>query len=226
MGILIAVLRRVLPADATVDEVHKKSSPFVRVVREHPGLIFRGALLGWGSAVAFYLSAVFLSSFLVTEKYLDQKKCAACANIYELGVLCFHATLLFSGVFVWPQKTGFDLFDCERVFAFPMFPALARENEAVDFLVIGVFSFFLAMGFAPFQVWLAEQFPSYLRTSGLDISYNVAAGVLGGTTPLVATALVQFSGSPMAPAALIVVSSLTSMVIAFTMKETANEELR
>jgi MHS family proline/betaine transporter-like MFS transporter len=63
MGILIAVLRRVLPADATVDEVHKKSSPFVRVVREHPGLIFRGALLGWGSAVAFYLSAVFLSSF-------------------------------------------------------------------------------------------------------------------------------------------------------------------
>ena len=40
------------------------------------------------------------------------------------------------------------------------------------------------------------------------------------------TALVQFSGSPMAPAALIAVSSLTSMVIAFTMKETGNEELR
>jgi MHS family proline/betaine transporter-like MFS transporter len=111
-------------------------------------------------------------------------------------------------------------------FAFPMFAALARGNRAVDFLVIGIFSFFLAMGFAPFQVWLAEQFPSYLRTSGLGISYNVAAGVLGGTTPLLATALVQFSGSPMAPAALIVVSSLTSMVIAFTMKETANEELR
>jgi len=40
------------------------------------------------------------------------------------------------------------------------------------------------------------------------------------------TALGQFSGSPMAPAAVVVVSSLTSMVIAFTMKETGNEELR
>jgi|GEM_PF-4043090 hypothetical protein len=107
-----------------------------------------------------------------------------------------------------------------------MFAALARGNEVVDFLVIGVFSFYLAMGFAPYQVWLVEQFPSYLRTSGLGISYNVAAGVLGGTTPLLATALAQFSGSPMAPAALIVVSSLTSMAIAFTIKETANEELR
>lgn len=40
------------------------------------------------------------------------------------------------------------------------------------------------------------------------------------------TALVQFSDSPMASAALIAASSLTSMVIAFIMKETGNEELR
>lgn len=226
MGVVIAVLRRVLPADAPVAEVHQKSSPFVRVVREHPGLIFRGALLGWGSAVAFYLSAVFLSSFLVTEKYLDQKN----AHLVQ--------TFAISVFFVFTPLSGFlaDFFGRKKlvlisliasvVFAFPMFAALARGNGAVDFLVMGIFSFFLAMGFAPYQVWLAEQFPSHLRTSGLGISYNVAAGVLGGTTPLVATALVQFSGSPMAPAALVLVSSLTSMVIAFTFKETANEELR
>ena len=40
------------------------------------------------------------------------------------------------------------------------------------------------------------------------------------------TALAHFFGGPMAPAALIAASSLTSMVIAFIMKETGNEELR
>ena len=115
MGILIPVLRRVMRADAPVDEIHKKSPPFVRVVRAHPGLIFRGALLGWGSAVAFYLSAVFLSSFLVTEKYLDQKMPTLCKHLRSRCFLFSRRSPVFWRISL-AGKTGFDLFDCERVF--------------------------------------------------------------------------------------------------------------
>ncbi len=83
----------------------------------------------------------------------------------------------------------------------------------------------MAVGFTPYQIWIAEQFPFELRGSGLGISYNIAAGFFGGTTPLVATALIQFSGYPVAPAALVVVSSLATICTAWTLKDTAHKSL-
>lgn len=226
MGIVIAVLRRVLPADAPDGKASHKPAPCVQVVREHPGLIIRGALLGWGSSVGFYLSAVFLSSFLAAGKYLDEKN-AHLMQTFAISVFLVFTPLsgFLADAFGRKKLVLTSLIGC-AFFVFPMFEALLRGNEAVDFAMTGIFSFLLALGFAPFQVWLAEQFPASLRTSGLGISYNVAAGVLGGTTPLLATVLVDFSGSSMAPAALVVVSSLASAAIALTMRETANEELR
>jgi MHS family proline/betaine transporter-like MFS transporter len=93
-------------------------------------------------------------------------------------------------------------------------------------LAIGTFAVLLGVGFSPFQVWLAEQFPSDLRASGFGISYNVAAGVFGGTAPLFATALVEFTGSPLAPAALIIGTSIISLAAAFSLPETADRPLR
>ena len=40
---------------------------------EHPGEILRGALLGYGPNAAFYAIAVFLASFLATEKILPEQ---------------------------------------------------------------------------------------------------------------------------------------------------------
>jgi len=227
MGILIAILRRVLPADPPIQAAHpKKKSPLVRVIREHPGLIIRGALLGWGSAAAFYLAAVFLSSFLVTEHYLDQKN-ALIAQTLAISVIFVFTPIAghLSDLFGRKKLVLISLISCV-LFAFPLFLALKNGSETVDLLVVGVFSFLLALGFAPFQVWLAEQFPSSVRASGLGISYNCAAGIFGGTAPLIATALVQISSNPLMPAVFIIFACMVSTAMALTMKETANQPLQ
>jgi MHS family proline/betaine transporter-like MFS transporter len=226
MGILIAILRRVLPADPPMQTDHQKKPPLVRVLREHPGLIIRGALLGWGSAAAFYLAAVFLSSFLVTEHYLDQKN-ALMAQTFAISVIFVFTPIAghLADLFGRKKLVLISLISCV-LFAFPLFLALKSGGETVDFLVVGVFSFLLAVGFAPFQVWLAEQFPSSVRASGLGISYNCAAGVFGGTAPLIATALVQISGNPLMPAVFIIFACVVSIAMALTMKETAGQPLQ
>jgi MHS family proline/betaine transporter-like MFS transporter len=112
------------------------------------------------------------------------------------------------------------------LFGLPLFLLLERGSQEVDLLAIGTFAVLLAVGFSPFQVWLAEQFPTDLRASGFGISYNVAAGVFGGTAPLLATALVEFTGSPLAPAALIIGTSIISLAAAFSLPETADRPLR
>jgi MHS family proline/betaine transporter-like MFS transporter len=94
LGILIAILRRVLPADAPLESDCQSPSPVVRVLKEHTSLVIRGALLGWGSAASFYLVAVFLSSYLATEHYLDQKSAlAALVVVTSLATICTAWTL-------------------------------------------------------------------------------------------------------------------------------------
>jgi len=225
LGIVIGVLRRVLPADAPLEPACKAPSPVVRVLKEHPCLLIRGALLGWGSAASFYLVAVFLSSYLATERYLDQKSALATQT---LAVALIMIAMPVSGLLA-------DLFGRKKMvlvsstaclgFAFPFFVMLEKGGWEGDFLATGFFAILVAVGFTPYQIWIAEQFPFDLRGSGLGISYNIAAGFFGGTTPLVATALIQFSGYPVAPAALVVVTSLATISTAWTLKDTTRKAL-
>jgi len=81
------------------------------------------------------------------------------------------------------------------VFAFPMFALFQTESS---FLVgLG-----LVLGLAIVQggtigvsaAMLAEMFPTSMRWSGIAISREIPAALVGGTAPLVATALVAAAG--------------------------------
>ena len=225
MGLLIAVLRRVLPADAPQEQTIKAPSPVVRVLKEHPALVIRGALLGWGSAAAFYLIAVFLSSYLTTEHDLDQKNALTVQTLAIATVIVVMPLAgLMADVFGRRKMVLISSTACSA-FAVPLFLVLKHGSGAMDFLAVGVFSIVVALGFIPYQVWIAELFPFDLRGSGLGISYNIAAGVFGGTTPLIATALVQFSGNPIAPAALVIISSLITIGAAWKLRDTTQQEV-
>ncbi|MFM8983291.1 MAG: MFS transporter, partial [Spartobacteria bacterium] len=89
MGVLIVILRRVLPADVPPETSHPKALPLVRVFRSHPRLIVRGALLGWGPSAAFYLSAVFISAFLTDEHLLDQRDALVTQTLAISVILLF-----------------------------------------------------------------------------------------------------------------------------------------
>jgi MFS transporter, MHS family, proline/betaine transporter len=60
-------------------------------------------------------------------------------------------------------------------------------------------------------------FPTNVRNGALAISYNVSISAFGGTTPLVAQALVSGTGNRMAPAYMLIVAGLVGMLtLAFT----------
>jgi MHS family proline/betaine transporter-like MFS transporter len=104
---------------------------------------------------------------------------------------------------------------CDRVGRRPMYAAGAAwlfVTAYPTFLLAGSGSFagalagqmLLAVGVAIYSsallVGLVELFPTALRCRGHGISYNVAVAVFGGTTPLIASALVAATGSSVAPA--------------------------
>lgn len=60
-------------------------------------------------------------------------------------------------------------------------------------------------------------FPTNVRNGALAISYNVSISAFGGTTPLIAQALVSGTGNPLAPAYMLIVAGAVGLVtLAFT----------
>lgn len=81
---------------------------------------------------------------------------------------------------------------------------------------------FAAGGF----VTVLEIFPTSVRYTGHAIAYNIGFALFGGTTPLIAQALVSSTGSPIAPAYYVMsIAALALFVIRFT-PETRNVQLR
>jgi MHS family proline/betaine transporter-like MFS transporter len=68
-------------------------------------------------------------------------------------------------------------------------------------------------------------FPTNVRNGALAISYNVAISAFGGTTPLIAQALVSGTGNLMVPAYMLIVAGLVGAVTLFFTPEVAGRRL-
>lgn len=73
---------------------------------------------------------------------------------------------------------------------------------------------------------LTELFPTRLRYSGMALPYNLSSAFFGGTAPLIATALIAWLGTPLAPAFWAMVVAIPTFIVYYRMKETAFEPLR
>ncbi|MFI7100634.1 glycine betaine/L-proline transporter ProP [Streptomyces sp. NPDC050161] len=73
---------------------------------------------------------------------------------------------------------------------------------------------------------LPALFPTRLRYGALSISFNISVSLFGGTTPLIASALVQATGSEMVPAYYLMAAGVIGLVASFFLHETAGKPLR
>jgi MHS family proline/betaine transporter-like MFS transporter len=72
---------------------------------------------------------------------------------------------------------------------------------------------------------LVELFPTRTRYTGIAIGYNVGTALLGGTAPLVATALIQMTGNVLVPAFYLILSAAVAGVAALFIKSRHGQPL-
>ena len=69
--------------------------------------------------------------------------------------------------------------------------------------------------------YLAELFPTPIRSTALAITYGLGSALFGGTAPLMATWLVRRTGSPVAPAVYATLLAVAAVVAAVASRETS-----
>jgi len=97
------------------------------------------------------------------------------------------------------------------VLAFPFYSVLAGRSMNLTLLMV-LAGACAALVNGTFAVILTNLFPTRVRFSGVALVFNVAFTLFSGTAPLVATALIRATGATTAPAIVMVVCGLLTLV--------------
>lgn len=80
------------------------------------------------------------------------------------------------------------------------------------------------LGSAP--ALFVEMFPARDRLSGYSVAFNVGAGIFGGMTPMIATALIASTGRVLAPSIYLMVAGVVAVILLAMMPDRSRAPLR
>jgi MFS transporter, MHS family, proline/betaine transporter len=191
---------------------------------------WRALLLGMGMiatpSYCIYIYFIYSPTYLQSELGYSAAQ-AQSANLVSLIFYCallpFFANL---GDRVGRRPLIIVGASAVAVVTYPAFLALGGGDIVVATIALCVMGLCFAPISAVALAGIAEVFPTTFRYTGASLSLNIPVTLLGGTAPLIATALIGATGNVASPALLVVAGGIISAVTGFAMTETANRQLR
>jgi MHS family proline/betaine transporter-like MFS transporter len=195
-------------------------APIVETLHDHWPTVLRFAGLSVYNAVGFYVSFVYLVSWLQLADGIAPDRAL---EINSFSMLILLPVLLVSGML--SDRFGrkpFLLLACGLGFvgAVPLFWLLNHHSAvAAQFGQLGLMlTVGLFCGVQP--TIMVEAAPPRVRCTAVALGYNICLGAIGGLTPLVATWLVERTGNEITPALLVMAAAAITFTTVLTFYET------
>jgi metabolite-proton symporter len=200
--------------------------PLLEVIRRYP----RNVILAMGARFAengcFYIFTVFVLSYTTLELGLTR---TTILNGVLLASAVQFVIIPFFGI--WsdhigrrPVYLGGAL--ALAVFAFPFFMLVDTGNTLLIWSAIIIGLIVHAAMYGPQAAFLSELFGTEVRYSGASIGYQLASPLAGGLAPLIATALLQWSGGQPWPVAIyLILLAAVTLVSVWLAAETHRTDL-
>jgi MHS family proline/betaine transporter-like MFS transporter len=200
-------LRRTLEDDFKPKE--ESVLPILELAREHKALF--GLLMAVASAiwVQYYFVFIYLPTWLQGAAHISAKEASAISTVVIFSVLAG----VFAAALIADKKGGwFVLKAAVIISALLSYPALWLMLNGFVWTGALLSGAILAILQAPIYATVPLSLPRHLRASGSALVFGVAAGVIGGLTPLVLGWLVRASGSYISPAFVMITISILALV--------------
>lgn len=221
IGLYIRLRIEDTPAFRVVEEAGAvEQAPLLNTLRTHWRRILTVASFVACNALGFYFLATYLPTFLQTEAGLSR---AAASVSNAVAMLLIAVTVGLFGLF--GDRFGrkrLMLLTTVMFFAIAV-PSLLLVSAGVVFLAVGgqlLFAVAQSGSQAVTAPLITEAFPTRVRYTAAGVSYNLAYMVFGGTGPLVATALVDGTGTKIAPAFYVMAIAVLAFVGSRLLPET------
>lgn len=203
---------------------HGTELPILTVLRQH----WRKVLLGM-MVVMLWTVAQYVANYFPTFAARELK--VPLTQSY-LGPLVIGIVLFFCPV------VGLlaDRFQRKRVMlvgalglalvAYPAFSFLIAQPTPEHVIITQVATaVFMLIYTAPASAVLAELFPTAVRATGVSLTYSLGVAIFGGFTPAIITALISWTGRPVAIAYYLTGAALISLVTVLCLKDRTGEVL-
>lgn len=202
---LLARLRTIEPVvyeQMTVQHKHTKQRASVKghIASLNYEMLAIGVFLTSIMAVANYTLIAYFNTFLLKNQGMSLQPVMVVNTIaITIQVL---TTLLMGQVSDYlGRKTvlGAGILSLSAV-AYPVFWLLTQHNMYLAFLGEGLFALAAGTLTGVIPTMLTEMFDTHHRNMGISISYNISLALFGGTAPLVALTLVNYTQNALSPA--------------------------
>ncbi|MDZ4286568.1 MAG: MFS transporter [Prosthecobacter sp.] len=189
--------------------------PILAVLRDHP----RNVLLAMGARFAenafFYIFTILVVSYGTQQLHMDRNSllnAVLAGSAVELIMIpCFGA--LSDKMGRRPVYLGGALF--LALFAFPFFWLMETRDSSLVMVAVIIGLIGHAAMYGPQAAFFSELFGTRVRYSGASLGYQLASPLAGGLAPLIATALLDWSGGKPWPVAvyLLVMAAITLVAV-------------
>jgi len=226
VGLYIRLRTDESPAFQRAKRSNALSSAPVRDAFRHDGrsIMFAFALASM-TGLAFYYLAGYFPTYLQLTAGLPRTSALVANGVAMLGfaVLLPLCGMVGDRIGRRPMiRLGATLLVLTSVPAF-----LLAGSGGMAAAIVG--QLLLALGVVVFgggsYVALLEIFPTRTRLTGAAIGYNLGYALLGGTAPLLASVLVQATGSPTAPGYYLAAVALLVLAFTYSIPETKGTDI-
>jgi MFS transporter, MHS family, proline/betaine transporter len=230
LGVIIAIAGLIFRRHLDETPVARRMSraagfPLVVVFRDHWRPVLRLISLILVGGIGFYMVFVYAAASLTEQGHLTTAEALDINSISLLFMLVLTApvAILSDRIGRKPMMAAVAL--GALIFAWPCWWLMQQQ----DFwsILAGQLGFALlfAIAFAVIPSVMSELLPADIRCSGASIGYNLCLGLVGGTTPLVATYLVAETGDVFAPVYYLMAAAALQLVGVIGMTDLARQPL-
>ncbi|OJW52563.1 MAG: hypothetical protein BGO67_06405 [Alphaproteobacteria bacterium 41-28] len=204
--------------DAYLEEILKKKKqhptfPLAEVIRTNPSAVFCTIGIAAFSGIVYNISMKYVSVYLTTFQKWPPSEALI---VMSFGIFTYIILAPISG---WMS----DRFGGKVVMAtgaiatflgvYPLLFLLTSKTSVISVVFAQIALVSLAAWFqGPMNLFMANLFSPETRYSGLAFSYCTGMAIFGGTTPMIATFLVDWTGSPVTPAFYIIAGAAIGLV--------------
>jgi MHS family proline/betaine transporter-like MFS transporter len=173
------------------------------------------------NTVGYYAVLIYITSWLTTAVNLPR------STALWIGTVCLVAfVILIPLMGALSDRVGrrpLLIVSCAGyvILAYPMFLLAASGSVAAAFVAQLVLVALLAVCAGPGPAVYCELFPTRVRYTALSVGYNIPVAIFGGFAPFIATGLIHWTGSILAPALYVMAASTITLITMIWVKETA-----
>jgi MHS family proline/betaine transporter-like MFS transporter len=201
-------------------------NPLRRVLADHRPAIARGFAISALGSITYYVGISYVPAFLGSVGIMDEGASLWLSTIAAVAVILVTPLVGMVSDHVGRRPVLILVGVAGAVLPITMF-ALMAGGSAWQVLAGAVILACLGGAVSAVgAVATAEQFPGEGRLSGLAFGATTATAIFGGLAPYVSQRLIQLSGWPLVPGAMIALVALCVLPVLATLPETAPRRVK